>query len=262
MPTGSRLSSSCRLRTTRARLPGVGGSTRLWTRRMRSRNGKPPHSSRAAPIAALPTRWSCSSRNSPADDTRKTIKRNGERGRNRTYNLLIKSQLLCQLSYAPTVGNLPAGQFVIVTFSAARVIDAFSWRTTHESIERYSITHESADRIAAGARRSSSRARSQRTALRRTTGRLRTLPYFRSQSAWIFADHRTTRRQGVGPHSWPFLDSANHRSVLKSVGVSHRHEPLLGAQTIDHPLLAVAKHGVRKNGKVPEHPNEVHPLKE
>jgi hypothetical protein len=28
-------------------------------------------------------------------------KRFGERGRNRTYNLLIKSQLLCQLSYAP-----------------------------------------------------------------------------------------------------------------------------------------------------------------
>jgi hypothetical protein len=26
---------------------------------------------------------------------------NGERGRNRTFNLLIKSQLLCQLSYAP-----------------------------------------------------------------------------------------------------------------------------------------------------------------
>ena len=28
-------------------------------------------------------------------------KLNGERGRNRTFNLLIKSQLLCQLSYAP-----------------------------------------------------------------------------------------------------------------------------------------------------------------
>ena len=40
----------------------------------------------------------------------------GERGRNRTFNLLIKSQLLCQLSYAPTVGILPAGQFVIVAF--------------------------------------------------------------------------------------------------------------------------------------------------
>jgi len=25
----------------------------------------------------------------------------GERGRNRTYNLVIKSHLLCQLSYAP-----------------------------------------------------------------------------------------------------------------------------------------------------------------
>ena len=32
---------------------------------------------------------------------RKSLKRFGERGRNRTYNLLIKSQLLCQLSYAP-----------------------------------------------------------------------------------------------------------------------------------------------------------------
>ena len=30
----------------------------------------------------------------------------GERGRNRTYNLLIKSQLLCQLSYAPVRGIL------------------------------------------------------------------------------------------------------------------------------------------------------------
>ena len=29
----------------------------------------------------------------------------GERGRNRTYNLLIKSQLLCQLSYAPAADN-------------------------------------------------------------------------------------------------------------------------------------------------------------
>ena len=29
--------------------------------------------------------------------------KDGERGRNRTYNLLIKSQLLCQLSYAPVL---------------------------------------------------------------------------------------------------------------------------------------------------------------
>ena len=33
------------------------------------------------------------------------LKRDGERGRNRTFNLLIKSQLLCQLSYAPSYGK-------------------------------------------------------------------------------------------------------------------------------------------------------------
>jgi hypothetical protein len=31
----------------------------------------------------------------------------GERGRNRTSNPLIKSQLLCQLSYAPAVWDVP-----------------------------------------------------------------------------------------------------------------------------------------------------------
>ena len=37
--------------------------------------------------------------------------KDGERGRNRTFNLLIKSQLLCQLSYAPgTVSASLAGE--------------------------------------------------------------------------------------------------------------------------------------------------------
>ena len=40
--------------------------------------------------------------------------KDGERGRNRTYNLLIKSQLLCQLSYAPTVGIWLVGQTKII----------------------------------------------------------------------------------------------------------------------------------------------------
>ncbi len=31
----------------------------------------------------------------------------GERGGNRTFNLLIKSQLLCQLSYAPALESVP-----------------------------------------------------------------------------------------------------------------------------------------------------------
>ena len=38
---------------------------------------------------------------------RKLLKINGERGRNRTFNLLIKSQLLCQLSYAPRLWMIP-----------------------------------------------------------------------------------------------------------------------------------------------------------
>src|SRR5260370_30174354 len=40
---------------------------------------------------------SLSTRRRPVVDN----KGSGERGRNRTFNLLIKSQLLCQLSYAP-----------------------------------------------------------------------------------------------------------------------------------------------------------------
>jgi hypothetical protein len=55
--------------------------------------------------------------------------KDGERGRNRTYNLLIKSQLLCQLSYAPTRGVLLAGQFVIVTSPSCRVIAIEEGRT-------------------------------------------------------------------------------------------------------------------------------------
>ncbi len=36
----------------------------------------------------------------------------GERGRNRTYNLVIKSHLLCQLSYAPCeVGRIASAPF-------------------------------------------------------------------------------------------------------------------------------------------------------
>jgi hypothetical protein len=40
-----------------------------------------------------------------SDCNRRKSLKDGERGRNRTYNLLIKSQLLCQLSYAPAADN-------------------------------------------------------------------------------------------------------------------------------------------------------------
>src|SRR5271166_243492 len=38
----------------------------------------------------------------------------GERGRNRTFNLLIKSQLLCQLSYAPACMGRPQKSIKII----------------------------------------------------------------------------------------------------------------------------------------------------
>ena len=50
----------------------------------------------------------------------KSLKGSGERGRNRTFNLLIKSQLLCQLSYAPTVENSQVGQTKIIAFLLQR----------------------------------------------------------------------------------------------------------------------------------------------
>jgi hypothetical protein len=43
---------------------------------------------------------------------------NGERGGNRTYNLLIKSQLLCQLSYAPEIAILAPAPGLCQSFPA------------------------------------------------------------------------------------------------------------------------------------------------
>ena len=49
----------------------------------------------------------------------------GERGRNRTFNLLIKSQLLCQLSYAPTcIGGTANGGHL--DYSSALIVLATS----------------------------------------------------------------------------------------------------------------------------------------
>jgi hypothetical protein len=55
-------------------------------------------------------------------DQPQVVDKDGERGRNRTSNLLIKSQLLCQLSYAPAVKTSWMGQPVIVAFPAWTVI--------------------------------------------------------------------------------------------------------------------------------------------
>src|ERR1700731_4678940 len=68
-------------------------------------------------------------------------KEDGERGRNRTYNLLIKSQLLCQLSYAPTRGDLTEGTIRDCNIFA----DAWSWlRLSSSRSQRAVILSQSA----------------------------------------------------------------------------------------------------------------------
>src|SRR6202051_2420521 len=65
----------------------------------------------------------------------------GERGRNRTFNLLIKSQLLCQLSYAPTMGDLTEETICDCNIFA----DAWSWlRSSSSRSERAVVLHRKA----------------------------------------------------------------------------------------------------------------------
>jgi hypothetical protein len=61
---------------------------------------------------AIPTQLQTDERCEADTESLETIAsvEDGERGRNRTYNLLIKSQLLCQLSYAPVCG-FASGEF-------------------------------------------------------------------------------------------------------------------------------------------------------
>ena len=173
----------------------------------------------------------------------------GERGRNRTFNLLIKSQLLCQLSYAPGMEFCLAGQFVIVTFSGCAVIARAAWDAL--ILLAYGA-ERGADLVTKGRRQTGSY-----TGIAIKRKFLGTLPRLRSQASGTFADNWATRR--IWPHSRAGapLDRADYGSIVHAIGVSHRDKPLFGAQAVNHPLLATAEHGVRKNGKVPEHPEKI-----
>jgi hypothetical protein len=86
------------------------------------------------------------------------------------------------------------------------------------------------------------------------------LPNFRRQSTSIFAGHGATLRQRVWPHLQAPFDCADHGSVFHSIGISHGDEPLLGTQPVNHLLLAMTEDGMRKNGKITEHPKKIHAL--
>src|SRR5258708_2888668 len=137
-----------------------------------------------------------------------------------------------------------AGQFVIVTFSAGAVMA----------------------RVGAHSAAAQRDAQSNKRMLRRVWRRKRVLgklTHFRSQAAGAFADHRATPPGENLPHlrAGAPLDRADYGSVVHAIGVRHGDESLLGAQTIDHALLPRAEHGVRKNGKVTEHPKKIRALK-
>jgi hypothetical protein len=147
----------------------------------------------------------------------------GERGRNRTFNLLIKRQLLCQLSYAPTVGNSQVGQTKII----ALVLDG-------------GASCEPAVAVAA-------RCATPMSVLRAASfGRETRFP--RCRTAW---------RQVFGRNRRPVLDRANHRSFVHSTRECGRGKTLLTAHLIDETLLPTAEYRVRKNLEIPEYPQQI-----
>jgi hypothetical protein len=79
---------------------------------------------------------------------------------------------------------------------------------------------------------------------------------FCCQSTRTFARSRTARRHLI-PHGRTALDGADHRRFIHTIGIGHRGETLFGAHAIDQTLLPGAEHGVRKNGKIAEHPQQI-----
>src|SRR5207244_1127599 len=67
-------------------------------------------------------------------DAGESLKINGERGGNRTFNLLIKSQLLCQLSYAPEFNILAPDSSVATGIPLSFEIRLMHLLPTHDEV--------------------------------------------------------------------------------------------------------------------------------
>ena len=67
------------------------------------------------------------------------VTKDGGRGRNRTYNLLIKSQLLCQLSYAPTA-NGKVGTNFDYSIGSTRFCARLFGRKSSERLPSFTMT--------------------------------------------------------------------------------------------------------------------------
>jgi len=71
--------------------------------------------------------------------------------------------------------------------------------------------------------------------------------------------YRASRRQALGDRRTA-LDGPDDGHVIQTVGVRERSKTLLAAHSINQALLPRREDGVRKNGKIAEHPEQIHAL--
>ncbi len=164
----------------------------------------------------------------------------GERGRNRTYNLLIKSQLLCQLSYAPTVDSkVGTNNNYIIRFALLQGSAPFSRALVGLSATKFTRAWEP-------------------TLLwnqLRGCGFLALLRDRRCRSGNWFANGWFANRENFRLNRSSPFDSSDDRFVGKVRG-GQGDEPVFAPQTIDQSELPRAQHWLRQGKKIPERPNQ------
>src|ERR1700676_5753516 len=94
----------------------------------------------------------------------------------------------------------------------------------------------------------------------RLSNELGALANFCGQSSRV--TRRGPRRELlVGSDRRTVLDGADHRRLVHAISVCHGGETLLATHAIDHALLPPIEDGMRENGEIAEHPNQIYPLK-
>jgi len=162
----------------------------------------------------------------------------------------IKSQLLCQLSYAPG-------------WSARWDEENYSTRRRRASFAASPVVRfgEATCAKRHDVQRQKNQLENRSELEERTAGRpltLELLPDFCRQRR--IPRWRLTWRPVFRGDRRPMFDSSNHRRFLQRVGIRHGSKALLAAHAINHALLPARKHRVRKNGKIAKHPEHVHAL--
>jgi hypothetical protein len=190
----------------------------------------------------------------------------GERGRNRTFNLLIKSQLLCQLSYAPACG------FSFALGSSARLRRAMgdcSCCSREAALRNHRVGRM---RIPMKNITQPVTMLPMRDRLEKRLGSHRhpCLGWERAFSGALLQVCREWRHR-VGNASiglaWrgnrrTLFQSSEQRSISQAIGFQHRDKPVPGAHGVDTLLLAPREDLHRQSFEVAENPQQIKPLGE